>query len=111
MLWQFSNNYLNDFNLITTYYKNCLQFRVTVFFLIFVKIYFIPVMAKTNFQKFLQKSFKKLKKHFLLSMLKTVVLIDIFVETVGHFQDFLMNRKKEKHLFYYIINVFTVTFD
>lgn len=38
--------------------------------------------------------------------------INIFVETVWHFQDILMIRKKERHLFCNIINVnHTVTFD
>ncbi len=51
-------------------------------------------------------------------MLKTVVLHNIFVETVIHciFQDSLMKSSKEQHLFeieifYNIINVFSVTFD
>ncbi len=53
-------------------------------------------------------------------MLKTVVLHNIFMETVilFIFQDFLINRKcsKEQHLFEIeilcnIINLFSVTFD
>jgi len=56
----------------------------------------------------LQKSFQyaDLKKHFLLlSVLKKVVLLIVFVESVIHvFHDSLMNRNS-------ILNVFTVTFD
>ncbi len=51
-------------------------------------------------------------------MLKTVVLTNIFVETVIHFifQDSQMNSSKEQHLFEIeiscnIINVLTVSFD
>jgi len=52
-----------------------------------------------------------LKKHFLLlSLLKTVVLLNIFVETIILFSEF------EQHLleieaFCNILNVFTVTFN
>ncbi len=71
----------------------------------------------------LQKSFYVyllLKKHFwLLSMLKTVVLLNIFVEIVIHFifQDSLMNRKFKRTVFFEIeivcniVNVFTITFN
>ncbi len=58
-----------------------------------------------------------LKKHFLLLMLNTGGLLNIFVENVSIFQDSLMNRKlKQQHLFYIEItcnirNAFTVTFD
>ncbi len=59
-----------------------------------------------------------LKKHFwLLSMLKTVVLPNIFVETViQDLQDLQKNRKFKRNLFeieifWNIINVFTVAFD
>ncbi len=59
-----------------------------------------------------------LKKHYLLLVLKTVVLLNIFVETVTlFFRVFLMNRSsKEQHLFEIEIfcnniNVFTDTFD
>jgi len=48
-------------------------------------------------------------------MLKTVLLLNIFVETVRHFQDYL---EKELHLFeieilcnIYIIKLLTVIFD
>ncbi len=49
-------------------------------------------------------------------MLKTVVTLNIFEETVIHFfQDSLINKRtKEQHLFgilFRIINVLTVTFD
>ncbi len=49
-----------------------------------------------------------------LSMLKSVVLLHIFVETtIYFFQAFLLNRKHlfERETFYNIINTFTVTFD
>ncbi len=47
-------------------------------------------------------------------MLKSVVLLNIFVETtIYFFQAFLLNRKHlfERETFYNIINTFTVTFD
>lgn len=57
-------------------------------------MYFISVMAKLNFQQPLLQS--------LVSMLKTVKLLNIFVKTIIYFFRILL---------YSIINVFTVTFD
>ncbi len=58
-----------------------------------------------------------LKKHFLLSMLKTVLLLNIFIETVIHFLGIFwwIERSKENNLFEIvifcdIINIFTVSF-
>ncbi len=72
-----------------------LQFKITVFYFNIFYNYFFPVMANLNFQQpLLQSSVSHdpsetilnvdlvLKKHFLLlAMLKTVVLLIIFVET------------------------------
>ncbi len=48
---------------------------------------------------------------YLLSMLKIVVLLNIFVETLIYtFQDYLMKKKQhffERETFCYIVNVFT----
>ncbi len=54
---------------------------------------FIPVMAKLNFQHYITDFL--FKKHFLiLLLLKTVVLLNIFVETmIIFFQGYLKNRK------------------
>ncbi len=63
------------------------------------------------------KSFKYadlvLKKHFeLLSMLKPVGMLNIFVKTVLHFfQVSLMKRKLKTEINCNIVNVFTVTFN
>jgi len=68
---------------------------------------FIPVMAKLSFQHHyscLQCHMTHhvdllLNKHFLLlSMLKTVVLLNIFVETILLlYQYYLMNSSKKQH--------------
>ncbi len=56
-----------------------------------------------------------LKKHLLLlAMLKTVMLLNVFVEIMSFFinQDALINRKfKQKPFVHTYVNVFTVTFD
>ncbi len=53
-----------------------------------------------------------LKKHFLLSVLEIVVLLNIFVETDRFFQDSVNHFNSnlfEMAMFYNIIHVFTVT--
>lgn len=76
---------------------------------------FIPVMAKHSL---LQSSASHYPSaQLLLSMLKTDVLLNIYVETMIYFfQDSLMNRKLSICFFviclYCItINVFNITFD
>ncbi len=68
----------------------------------------------------LQKSFLHtdllLKKHLFVSMLKTVVLLNIFVETMIHlFQKENRNVKKQlildRNILCDVISVFTFTFD
>ncbi len=87
-----------------------LQFKITVFYF---KIIIFPVMANLNFQQPLRQSSVShdhsetilnvelvLKKHLLLlAMLKTVVLLIIFVETEIVFQGSSIIRKFQKTTF------------
>ncbi len=60
-----------------------------------------------------QKSFSDLllKKHFLKSMLKTIVKINIFVETMIQCFVLFSQKVQKNNLKYFVTNVFTVTFD
>ncbi len=63
-------------------------------------------------QKLFQYADLLLKKHFLLlSILKTVVLLNIFVKTVIFFKDSLINRNIKIIAGILFMQVFIITFD
>ncbi len=93
-------------HLFDNYCELLLKFKVTVFYYT-VKCFFFPVMEKLNFQQLLLLFHKILQKPFLyadlvlkkliLSKLKTVVLLNIYVWYF--FFIWWIETSKEQHLF------------